>query len=97
MGSPHRYLPNTTQDVAKMLDDIGASSVDDLFSVIPPEYRVTEPLICRRPLRTGAFGRAEQGAAKCAHSMQYTTYLGGGLYEHFVPSVVRHMLTRGEF
>lgn len=98
MGSPHRYIPNTAQDVAEMLDDIGASSVDDLFSVIPPEFRVTEPLDLPEALSEPELSaELNRVAAKCAHSMQYTTYLGGGLYEHFVPSVVRHMLTRGEF
>ena len=98
MGSPHRYVPNTGQNVAVMLADIGVSSIDDLFSVIPPEFRLTEPLSLPKALSEPELSaELNRVAAKCAHSMQYTSYLGGGLYEHFVPSVVRHMLTRGEF
>ncbi len=62
MGSPHRYIPNTDQNVADMLADIGVSSIDDLFSVIPPEFRLTEPLSLPKALsEPRAFGRAEQG------------------------------------
>ena len=39
MGSPHRYIPNTDQDVASMLSDIGVSSIDDLFAPIPDELK----------------------------------------------------------
>ena len=39
-----RYLPKSPAERRKMLAEIGASSIDDLFSVIPSEYRLARDL-----------------------------------------------------
>ena len=50
MGSPHRYIPNTEHDVAKMLGAIGHSSIDELFADIPASARLTRPLALPRAM-----------------------------------------------
>jgi len=92
-----RYLPHSAADRRAMLASIGLSSVDELFSDIP--RAVTDAF---RPL--GLSPRSEQevfaeltelaqrnGAAGTA------CFLGGGIYDHYVPSVVGHVLSRSEF
>ena len=44
MGSPHRFIPNTEEDVAQMLQSIGVTSIDELFADIPASVRLARPL-----------------------------------------------------
>ncbi|MCR4424782.1 MAG: aminomethyl-transferring glycine dehydrogenase subunit GcvPA [Firmicutes bacterium] len=98
MGSPHRYIPNTEKDIEGMLQDIGVSGVDDLFSDIPPEFRLDRPLdlpsaLSEQELMAEISRLASRNSASDANA----SYLGAGIYDHYVPSVVDHILRRGEF
>jgi len=98
MGSPHRYIPNTESDVEAMLEAVGARTIDDLFDDIPPEFRLDRP-----PAMPTALSEAElmsevaRLASKCADADEYACYLGAGIYDHYIPSVVDHLISRGEF
>lgn len=92
-----RYIPNTSDDRREMLASIGVSAIEELFSDIPgPVKERFQPLglpeqsemevACR--LATMA-GRNKWTDTVCL--------LGGGIYDHFVPSIVGHMLSRSEF
>ena len=80
-----------------MLDAIGLSSLEELFSDIPQEVRARfEPIgdAAKSELEvTDALGTmaAANGAA------QKVSFLGGGIYDHYVPSAVKHVLGRSEF
>ena len=92
-----RYLPNTAIDRREMLATIDVSSIDDLFSDIPAAIlNRFEPLgiAARSELETiGALERlAERNRAH-----QNVCLLGGGVYDHYVPSIVSHVLSRSEF
>ncbi|MEN6448860.1 MAG: aminomethyl-transferring glycine dehydrogenase subunit GcvPA [Thermoguttaceae bacterium] len=92
------YFPNTEADRQAMLAAIGAKSVDELFSMIPPELRMKRDL-CVLPglgeleltahLNDLAGQNVPAGAAAC--------FLGGGSYDHFVPAVVDMVASRSEF
>ena len=43
------YIANTPDDVRVMLGAIGLDSLDQLFDMIPPEYRLKRPLAIPRP------------------------------------------------
>jgi glycine dehydrogenase subunit 1 len=92
------YISNTTDDVRVMLDAIGLESIDELFDMIPPEYRLDRPLAIPEALgeleltsRIGEILARNEGADR------RPCFLGGGSYDHFVPAVVDQLASRGEF
>jgi len=91
------YLPHTDAERAKMLDAIGAPSMEALFADIPERARfpalnlppaLTEPEIARDARRLAAANRQIAPEA---------CFLGAGAYNHFIPATVRDVLRRGEF
>ena len=92
-----RYVPNTDADRRAMLEAIGLSSLDDLFRDIPEAVRSRfEPL--------GIPGRSEQevagefaALASANAASTKASLLGGGVYDHYSPSIIGHMLSRTEF
>ncbi len=92
------YIANTAADVQIMLDAVGLESLDQLFDMIPPEYRLRRPLDIPAALteleltaQISALAARNQGAdiRPC--------FLGGGSYDHFIPAVVDNLSARGEF
>jgi glycine dehydrogenase subunit 1 len=92
------YLYNTSEDRQAMLQAIGAKSIDELFSLVPPEMRLSRPL--NLPPALGELELTQHMqmlAAKNADIGQKVCFLGGGSYDHFVPAVVDALAGRGEF
>src|SRR5947208_5586003 len=92
------YIANTPDDVRVMLGAIGLESLDDLFDMIPPEYRLRRPLAIPEAL-TELELTSEVGAllAKNRGADLRPCFLGGGAYDHFIPAVVDNLASRGEF
>jgi glycine dehydrogenase subunit 1 len=91
------YIPNTEADRARMLDAVGVGSVEDLFEVIPAEKRYPD-LGLPAPLSEIEVRKLLQGLAeRNADLDHHPCFLGAGAYHHFVPSVVDHIISRGEF
>ncbi len=98
MSVKHRYLPMTDRDRADMLRTIGVDSVEELFRDIPEpiRYRGTLPM-------SGALDEIsllkhmKQLASRNADTSQYASFLGAGLYDHHVPVVINHIISRSEF
>src|SRR5699024_7021385 len=98
MSKAFRYLPDTEQDQKQMMDKIGISSIDELFSEIPKSVRQTTPLA-----KLGGMSELEltrhmkKMAAENLTSEEAVFFLGAGTYDHFIPSVVDHVISRSEF
>lgn len=98
MPNLHRYIPMTEQDQADMLETIGVSSVEALFRDIPEaiRYRGTLPM-------SGAldeFSLLEHMkalAGRNADTDRFKSFLGAGIYDHHLPVVINHMISRSEF
>ena len=93
-----RYTGVTEQDLQEMLDAIGAGSVDDLFSEIPEGVRLGREL----DLPPGAseqevFGQLSALAARNRHCDEEVSFLGAGMYDHYVPALIDTLLSRSEF
>ena len=80
-----------------MLEAIGLKSAEDLFASIPQD------LLLKRPLNTPAalseielLNRFEQMGKRNAAAGR-PSFLGGGAYSHYIPTIVDHLLTRSEF
>jgi glycine dehydrogenase subunit 1 len=91
-----RYLPKSDAERVEMLREIGAASIDDLFSVIPDEYRLTRDLNVPRQMgESEIVDHFKAAAAKNANG--YTSFLGAGAYRHYRPVVIDSLVQRGEF
>jgi glycine dehydrogenase subunit 1 len=92
------YLSLTDRDRDEMLAAIGVSSIDDLFAQIPEAVRFAGDLDVPRALTEAELVRhLEELAAKNAHTDVELSFLGAGIYDHYVPSIVDMILQRGEF
>ena len=94
---PHSYLPHTEAQRREMIDAVGVSSVDELFADIPDAFR--NPDITLPPALTELELLREIGglAKRNAVPGEVPCFVGGGVYRHFIPSVVGAMISRGEF
>ena len=94
MNDSH-YCPHTPEEIGEMLDAIGVSSVEELFAPIPAELRAKPLTIPAGMSEFETFARMQAIAAENAQGM--TNYIGGGFYDHIIPSVVDHLSGRAEF
>ena len=92
------YVCLTDADRETMLKTIGVASVDELFRDVPEGVRLDRPLDLGRPLTEHEIvQRLEELAARNTHSGSETSFLGAGVYDHYVPAIVDAILERGEF
>lgn len=94
----HRYLPMTEQDQREMLKTIGVSSVEELFEDIPEKVRFKGELNIK-PAKTESALMKElaQLAGKNADTQQNASFLGAGVYDHYSPVIMDHVISRSEF
>jgi glycine dehydrogenase subunit 1 len=95
MSSP--YLPNTDTDRNTMLQEIGVSSVDELFQDVPEKFRNVPfklpPSLSELELKE----ELSQLSNRNTNLHDYVCFLGAGYYRHFMPSVIGHITGRSEF
>ncbi len=93
-----RYIPHTDNDIKAMLAKIGIEKVDDLFNSLPDPLRLEEPLNLPDALSENDLSiHLKRLQAKNPDPEVYSLFCGGGAYRHFVPSIVNHLILRGEF
>jgi len=93
-----RYLPNTPAQQREMLAVIGAGSVEELLAGIPAKARLSRPLALPAALAEPDLVRQLRALAEAnADADRFTCFLGAGAYDHAVPAVVDHLVSRGEF
>ena len=81
-----------------MLAAIGVTSIADLFAEVPTEVRLDRPLDLPAPLSESELLRDLQDlAAQNATASSHLSFLGGGSYNHFIPSVIDQLISRSEF
>jgi glycine dehydrogenase subunit 1 len=93
-----RYTSVTDADLREMLAEIGVQSVEDLFADIPATLRLD------RPLRIGdglseqeVFDELRALAGRNTSTEDEVTFLGAGMYDHYVPALVESITLRSEF
>jgi glycine dehydrogenase subunit 1 len=92
------YIPNTADDEKTMLESIGVSSVDGLFEDIPKELRLKRSLALGSPMSEIEITRhMNKLAHKNLNTDDLVCFLGAGAYDHYIPSVVNHIISRSEF
>src|SRR5882724_46111 len=91
-----RYLPKSPVDREEMLAEIGAASIDDLFSTIPAEYQLKRDL--KVPRQHGESEILDRFRAYAENNaVGYSSFLGAGVYRHYRPVIIDSLVQRGEF
>ncbi|HEX4929818.1 MAG TPA: aminomethyl-transferring glycine dehydrogenase subunit GcvPA [Gaiellaceae bacterium] len=91
-------LSLTDADREEMLAAIGVSSIEELFRDIPAGVRFQGALDLEPALSEPELVRhMEELAAKNVDTTKELSFLGAGIYDHYVPAVVDAVLQRGEF
>ena len=91
------YIPSTIDEQAEMLSALGINTIDELFADIPKEFR-NPTLDLPTPLSEMEIQQElGQMAAKNRPMGSGPSFLGAGSYNHFIPAIVKSLITRGEF
>lgn len=91
------YIPNTEANQKEMLDAIGVSSLKELFKDVPEVYRFPDLKLPKAASEIEILDELYGMALKNSTTGCFATFLGAGAYNHFVPSVVPALASRGEF
>jgi len=92
------YLQLNDSDVQRMLNAMGVERVADLFRDIPAASRLDHPLALPGPLSEMELLADLQRLANANHGLdELTCFLGGGMYDHFIPTVVDELASQSEF
>jgi glycine dehydrogenase subunit 1 len=92
------YIPISPKERDAMLEKIGVKTLDDLFKDIPAKHRFPE--LDLPPALTEMEAAAELADIASNNETvrgDLISFLGAGMYNHYIPSVIDHMLRRGEF
>ena len=97
IGASNPYVGTTADERAAMLHAIGVESADELFAAIPVEFRKPE---LNLPPPLSEIELTHELAALAAMNRpagDLVSFVGGGAYRHYVPSIVGHIIGRSEF
>jgi len=92
-----RYLPHTDDEIRVMLDRIGVTSIDELFTAIPESYRLDRKLALEPSLDEASLIAHLSSLADRNDAAKALSFLGAGLYDHHIPPAVDQLLLRSEF
>ena len=91
----YKFFPHTEEDIKLMLDKIGVPSLDALFAEVPEEIRFRRdydlPSAKSEIEIRNFFGNLGK------QNKQLTVFAGGGVYDHYTPSIVPYLVSRSEF
>src|SRR3954466_6916342 len=92
------YLPLTDADRETMLEAIGVGSVEELFRDIPAKLRFDRPLALEPAVSEQELvAHLGELAARNVPVGQELSFLGAGIYDHYVPAIVNDVMGRGQF
>lgn len=91
------YIPHTDFERREMLDTIGVNKLDDLFDAVPAKYRFPDLNLPEALTEMEALWELQSLADANADMNHYACFLGAGAYNHYIPSLVDHVIRRGEF
>ena len=92
-----RYIPNSPEERAEMLASVGLSNASELFRSIPGDVQLGRKLNITDPLAEPEVIAAMEAMAAKNTGATKPSFLGAGVYSHFSPTVVDHLIQRSEF
>jgi len=90
------YVPHTPEDLKLMMETVGIGSVKELFSDIPEKFRMGDMLRLPHALSEQETYQLMDVLAS-RNILPKMTLRGAGAYNHYIPAVVGHVLSRSEF
>ena len=97
MNKTHSYLPNSVPEIKEqMLEKIGVKTIDDLFSVIPESLRFDRELDVPGPYGEAEVKTLVSNTLDKNSTLICPPFLGGGVWPHYVPSIVDEAVSRAE-
>ena len=92
-----RYIPNSPEERAEMLHQVGLNSAAELFDSIPKDLRLSRDLNTTAALsEIELLAGFDQMAARNPGALR-SSFLGAGAYQHYIPTIVDHIISRSEF
>jgi glycine dehydrogenase subunit 1 len=92
------YTSATDRDRARMLAEIGVGSIEDLFESIPSAVRLGRPLDLPSGLSEAeVYAHLRELAERNVSAEEEVTFVGAGMYDHYVPALVDSIVERSEF
>lgn len=93
-----RYIGNTNDDRDKMLKEIGYKDIDSLFRAVPDSVLLKEKLNIPEALSEMELIKHIKSLSNKNFNMDdYVCFLGGGAYDHYIPSAIDQLILRQEF
>ena len=92
-----RYIPNSPEERVEMLEIVGLKSADELFRSIPQDVQLNRALNITEPLAESEVIGAMEDFAAANTASRKPSFLGAGVYSHFSPTIVDHLIQRSEF
>src|SRR3954463_6327296 len=93
-----RYTSATEADRQEMLAAVGVDTIDDLFADVPEGVRLGRALhLPPRQAQREVYARLRALAASNASAEDELSFLGAGMYDHYVPALIDSILSRSEF
>ncbi|MBC8313483.1 MAG: aminomethyl-transferring glycine dehydrogenase subunit GcvPA [Candidatus Cloacimonetes bacterium] len=92
------FISNTDEQRKQMLKEIGVDTFADLLNGIPKEYFTKKSLNLSEPLSEMEIAaQISKLSEKNRNTNQIISFLGAGIYDHFVPAAVNYIISRPEF
>jgi glycine dehydrogenase subunit 1 len=91
------YIPNSPEERTEMLEAIGLKSAEQLFDSIPHELRLQRALNTPAALSEIELLDKFDRLGQRNPAAQRISFLGGGAYSHYIPTIVDHIISRSEF
>ena len=92
-----RYIPLTPAEIKDMMRELGISSLEELFSVVPEKAKFKEALGLPKPKTEQELLKYFKSIAKQNTFFGKKIFLGAGSYNHYIPYVVDYLSLRSEF
>ncbi len=91
------YVGLSRDEERRMLQTIGVGSFDELLGALPREARLRRPLQLPEPQSEVDLRRTFHGWSRSNAADHAASFLGGGVYDHYVPAAVNALASRSEF
>ena len=92
-----RYIPNSPEERTEMLHQVGLNSAEELFDSIPKDLRLSRNLNTPAALSEIELLAGFERLATHNRAAGRTSFLGAGAYQHYIPTIVDHIISRSEF
>ena len=91
----NKYIPHTAEDIAVMMERVGIKGLDELYGDIPAEVILQRDYMI--PSEMSEVEIRKHFDLLAEKNRKLTVFAGGGVYDHYSPSVIPHLLSRSEF